>query len=288
MTDVLVTGGAGKTGRAVIAALARRGVAVRALVHRDEQANAVEGAGAVDVVVGDQRDVDVVATACRSVRAVYGIAPNLSPDEVTMARALVDGCRRAGVGRIVYHSVIHPQLTAMPHHADKARAEEALFEAALPITVLQPNAYFENVTGYLDRIMADGVYEVPYHPVRPLWMVALSDVAEVAATVLTEPGHEHATYELSGPRGLAAADVARTFGEQLDRPVVARPVDPATAADRAGLTGDRRVRLVAMFRNYDRLGSPGNPNVLRLLLRREPTDFTEWVAEQLARRGVTA
>ncbi len=50
---ILVTGAAGKTGRAVTAALAARGEQVRALVHRQRQAASVLAAGAKEVVVGD-------------------------------------------------------------------------------------------------------------------------------------------------------------------------------------------------------------------------------------------
>ena len=52
---ILITGAAGKTGRAVIRALAAKGEAVRALVRRSEQVRLVEDAGAGQVVVGDMR-----------------------------------------------------------------------------------------------------------------------------------------------------------------------------------------------------------------------------------------
>jgi uncharacterized protein YbjT (DUF2867 family) len=52
---ILVTGAAGKTGRAVIRALAARGAMVRALTHRPEQVRSVEELGAQEVAVGDMR-----------------------------------------------------------------------------------------------------------------------------------------------------------------------------------------------------------------------------------------
>ena len=53
---ILVTGAAGKTGRAVVSALAQRGATVRAWVRRSEQAPTVRSAGASEVVVGDMAD----------------------------------------------------------------------------------------------------------------------------------------------------------------------------------------------------------------------------------------
>ncbi len=58
---ILLTGAAGKTGRAILRALAGRGQSVRAFVRRAEQAQAVQEAGANAVAVGDLRDAVAVA-----------------------------------------------------------------------------------------------------------------------------------------------------------------------------------------------------------------------------------
>ena len=121
---ILVTGAAGKTGRAVIKALAARGEVVRALVHRPQQASIAADAGARDVVAGDMRDqavMDRAAGAPNQVRAIYHICPNLSPDELSIAQVAVRAARNAGVEHFVYHSVLHPQTEAMPHHWQKLR-----------------------------------------------------------------------------------------------------------------------------------------------------------------------
>lgn len=62
---ILVTGAAGKTGRAVIQALIAREQAVRALVRRSEQGDRLERLGVQEVVVGDMHDQAVVDEAVR-------------------------------------------------------------------------------------------------------------------------------------------------------------------------------------------------------------------------------
>jgi len=130
--------------------------------------------------VVDQRSARDLAEAVAGADAVYAIAPNMSPHEVTMGAAVVEACRGAGVQRLVYHSVVHPQLTAMPHHADKGRVEELTIESDLAWTILQFNAYLQNLDGYLDGFRV-GRYRIPYSVDRPSAMVDLRDVAEVAA-----------------------------------------------------------------------------------------------------------
>lgn len=270
MSDlVVVTGAAGKTGRAVTAALSRRGVPVRALVHRAEQAEAgVPGAAQARAV--DLAEPDAIATALQGARAIYLIAPNMHPDEPALLRGLIEGCAAAGVRQVVYHSVIHPYVPAMPHHLAKAEVEAMLYESGSDWTILQPASYFENAVGVWDSVRQDGVWPLPYAAEAPFTPVALSDIAEIAATVLTDPRHRFATYELAGPEVLSTAEMAQIAGEVLGRPVAVR-VDRSAPASR-----DRRLQV--MFDYYDAHGICGNGAVLAALLQRPPTTWWAWVA----------
>jgi uncharacterized protein YbjT (DUF2867 family) len=277
---ILVTGAAGKTGRTVIQSLVAKGEAVRALVHRPAQVRLVEEIGAREVVVGDMRLQATMDQAAQGIRAIYHICPNVSPDEVTIGQVAIMAARSAGVEHFVYHSVLHPQVEAMPHHWRKLRVEEQLFESGLSYTILQPAAYMQNVLAHWDQIMEQGVYPVPYAVETRLGMVDLEDVAEAAAAVLVEPGHAGAIYELAGAEALSQAEVATILSQQLGRPVRAEAVSLETWERRAresGL-GDYQVEtLVKMFRYYERYGFWGNPRVLSWLLGRPPTTFAAFL-----------
>ena len=287
---ILVTGAAGKTGRAVIGALSARGQVVRALVHRPQQAPVASAAGAQDVIVGDMRDRAILEQALArgplAVRAIYHICPNISPEELPIARVVLRAARAAGVQHVVYHSVLHPQTEAMPHHWQKLRTEELLFETGLPFTILQPAAYMQNVLAYWDQIVEQGVYAVPYAVETRLSMVDLEDVAGAAAIVLTEEGHAGATYELVGTGALSQIEVAGILERQLARPVRARavPLDEWERGARASGLGEYQVEtLLQMFRYYERHGFWGNPRVLTWMLGRTPTTFAAFV-ERTAKR----
>jgi hypothetical protein len=111
-------------------------------------------------------------------------------------------------------------------------------------------------------------------------MVDLEDVAQAAAIVLTEPGHEGATYELAGLETLIQTEVAAILSQQLGRPVRAEAVPLQMWEKRARKSGlgDYQVNaLVKMFRYYERYGFWGNPRVLTWLLGRPPTTFAAFV-----------
>jgi NAD(P)H dehydrogenase (quinone) len=86
---ILVTGAAGKTGKAVVKALAASGARVRALVRRAESGAAVKVMGAAEVAIGSFQDSGALARAAAGARAIYHICPNVSRDELAFACAVV-------------------------------------------------------------------------------------------------------------------------------------------------------------------------------------------------------
>jgi NAD(P)H dehydrogenase (quinone) len=278
---ILVTGAAGKTGQAVVKALAAKGASVRAFIRRPEQAAAVKALGAAEVSLGSFEDARALSLAAAGTRAIYHICPNVSRDELSIARAVAAAAREHDVKRFVFHSVLHPQIEAMPHHWNKMRAEEMLLATDFDLTILQPTAYMQNLLGAWRGIVEDGVFHVPYPADTRLSLVDLDDVAEVAARVLTEDGHDGATYELAGTAPLSQTEVAATIGAALKRDVrvEAEPVEAWESRARAAGMGDHeRVTLAAMFRYYARHGLAGNSNTLLWLLGRAPSDLAHFIA----------
>jgi uncharacterized protein YbjT (DUF2867 family) len=273
---ILITGAGGKTGKAVIKALVARGAPVRAFVRGSAHQAALNAIGACEVVTGEMDDAQALAHAAKGVDAIYHICPNVSPHELAFAKAVVAAATSLGVPRLVYHSVLHPQIEAMPHHWNKLRVEELLFGSKLDITILQPTAYMQNSLAEWDHMVRDGLYRVPYPVETKLSLVDLDDVAEAACLVLTSPGHSGATYELVGTPPLSQIEIAAAFGKALNKPVRAEAETIEAWENRAlgaGMDHHARDTLAKMFRSYARDGLVGNPNVLGWLLGRPPTSL---------------
>ncbi len=270
---ILVTGAGGKTGKAVIQALLAKGQAVRAFVRR------AGPIGAAEIVVGDMRDELALRQALQGVAAVYHICPNVNSEEAVIGHWVISAAREVGVARFVFHSVLHPQAEAMPHHWSKLRVEEKLFESGLTFTILQPTAYLQNLLGGWGRMLETGRLLSPYPVETRISLVDLDEVAEVAAQVLTETGHAGATYELVGTPPLSQIEVAAGLSQALGRAIRA---EAQTIADwesnaRAGGMGEyERATLIKMFQYYERFGLIGNPQVLRWLLGRKPKGVEAW------------
>ncbi|MFC7448047.1 SDR family oxidoreductase [Rhodococcus daqingensis] len=265
--DIAVVGAAGKTGRALVAALAGR-TQPRQLVRSVRR----PGQYRIDLDTGEG-----MAAGFAGCRSVYFIAPNMHPDEPSLLGRALAAASEAGVDHVVYHSVAWPYSPRMPHHLDKARCEDELRSFAsqrgLRWTILQPCAYAQNfesvLTGESEHIVT------PYRIESRFSFISLDDVAEVAARVLTEGAdvHHGAAYELGGPDALSVRDLVRLIEESTSRSVSVERIGVdawmARYGQNLGIPG--RARLAAMFEFYNERDFLSGSKVTEALLGREPT-----------------
>ena len=294
---ILLTGAGGKTGRMLIKALSKV-ESVCAFVYREEYVAVAKSLGAEKVLVGDMRDEIAVHSAMQGTRAVYHICPNMDPDEVVIGKLVIGAARESGIEHFVYHSVLHPQTEKMNHHWQKLRVEEILFESGLPFTVLQPAPYMQNLLAGWKNILEEGVLRVPYSVNSKISFVHLEDVTEAAQIVLTEPDHLNAIYELAGTPPLSHVEVAEIVGRVLNHDIRAEREETRDWRQRTSTALAINTRstpreeyatenLIRMFEYYDQWGLGGNPNVLRGLLKREPTSLESFVERTLKEHNMT-
>lgn len=274
---ILITGAGGKTGRALVRALANSQM-VRAFVHHEAQVEIVRSLGAQQVVVGDMYMDPDIQRAMQGVRAVYYICPNMSPDEIAIAQRIMHAAKQNIVEHFVYHSVLHPQTEKMPHHWQKLRVEEMLFESGLAFTIVQPAPYMQNLLAGWKNILEHGLLRVPYSIDSKFSFVDLQDVAEAAKIVLNEPGHINSTYELVGTSPLSYRDAAEILSRVLNRQVRAEQENIADWKLRAAVRSEHTLdSLSLMFEYYNQWGLTGNSNVLKWILKREPTSLEAFI-----------
>ena len=272
---IVVTAGGGQTGAAVVRALWSRGERVRALVGGSQPRPELTALSA-EVVTTDLTDPAVVEPLLAGADALYVIWPNFDPGETAGAVALLGAARRAGVGRVVYHSVLRPQARSMPHHAAKDCVEEALDASGLSWRVLQPCAYADNLHGQFADVAATGILRSPLGLEQAQSLVDLRDVADAAAVLLTEDGLDGGTFEAVGPEALTAPGIADLLGEWMGREV--RAVDTVPDGPVPAGYAARCSRL--MFDHYRAHGFTGSPRVLAGLLGRAPRTFAEYLRDQ--------
>jgi uncharacterized protein YbjT (DUF2867 family) len=280
---ILVTAANGRTGRAVVEALAGTDETVR-VFDINPQVRDLVNRGATEALVGDLLEPIDVSQAVDDVRVVIHIGPPMHPREAEMGHGLVTAARRSGVQHFVQFSVTHPQLEPLLNHQAKLAVERLVLLSRIPFTILQPMHYMQNTD--IAEVVSTGHYRQPYSLETPLAHVDLRDVAEVAALVVGDiDRHAFATYELCGADYLNGHQLAQVIAEVSGRSIKAEVVARVLGVREGGRSSDvddyRHDAMTRLFEHYGRYGITGNPNVLTWLLGRPPATFSDYVRRNL-------
>ncbi|WP_116021433.1 NAD(P)H-binding protein [Thermomonospora umbrina] len=196
----LVLGGTGKTGRRVAERLTARGVPVRI------------GSRSADIPF-DWEDTATWPAALQGVASVYvSYHPDLAVPEAPAAiQALTEAATAAGVRRLVLLSGRGEEMAQ--------RCEQIVRESGVEWTIVRASWFDQNFSeGMMVDSVLGGALVVPVGT-APEPFVDADDIADVAVAALTEDGHHGRDYELTGPRLLTFADVAKEISVAAGRDV---------------------------------------------------------------------
>ncbi|MBP2477252.1 uncharacterized protein YbjT (DUF2867 family) [Crossiella equi] len=212
MGVVLVTGGSGTLGRAVVRALLRDGHEVRVTSRGERRAGTDPRIGwhAVDYATGAG-----LAEALAGVDAVVHAATGLSgKKDVALTDTVVKAARRAGSPHLVYISIVGVDRVPFPYYRGKLAAERVVSESGLPWTVLRTTQFHDLVLRVVGVLAKSPVVFVPKGvPVQP---VEVTEVADRLAALAAAPPSGYAA-ELGGPETRPVADFLRVYLERTGR-----------------------------------------------------------------------
>jgi uncharacterized protein YbjT (DUF2867 family) len=213
---ILVIGGTGNVGGAVVKELVKRGAKVRVLVRKQlEEGTLPTG---VEVAIGDLLDPVSVEQAMQGVDKLY-LLNAVVPDELTQGLIAYDLAKRRKLQHIVYHSVFRAEhFKDVPHFASKLAIENAVREFDIPFTIIRPNYFNQNDATLKDALTKAGIYPMPLGQVG-ISAVDIRDIAEAAAIALTSDGHVGKTYNLNGTEVLSGPRMASIWSRLLGREI---------------------------------------------------------------------
>ena len=223
---ILVAGGTGVLGSAIVRRLMEDGRAVRVLTRRRERASTLEADGA-QVSIGDLRDRSSLAEACHGVTHVITTANAFtgtgaqSVDAVDELgnRNLINAARTARVRQFVFTSAHVPDAyRSIDFFAAKFHTEEYLRQSGVPWTILRPTAFMETwamIVG--DPLVRTGRATIFGSGRNPINFVAVDDVAAVAVMTLDRPDALKAIVDIGGPDNLTLLEVAGIFANVTGR-----------------------------------------------------------------------
>jgi uncharacterized protein YbjT (DUF2867 family) len=281
---ILVTGGTGNVGGAVVRESLKRGAQVRVLARKQPGEDRLPAG--VEVAIGDLLDPSSVEEAMKGISKLF-LLNAVAADELTQALIAYGIARRIGIEHITYLSVFKvDQFRDVPHFASKLAVEGALREFGVPYTVLRPGYYIQN-DGMLKGALTDaGIYPMPIGTAG-ICAVDTRDIAEAAAISLTETGHEGQTYDLVGPALISGPSNAETWSKLLNKEIryTGHDFDQWERQMRARSPGWTAFDLRTMFEGYfDRGFASTETEVARMskLLGHLPRSYDTFARETAA------
>ncbi|MEO6982167.1 MAG: NmrA family NAD(P)-binding protein [Edaphobacter sp.] len=278
---ILVTGGTGNVGRAVVQELLKRGAEVRVLTRKQPAAGKLPAS--VEVAIGDMLDPVSIEQAMNGADKLF-LLNAIVADELTQALIAYGIAKRIGLKHVTYLSVFKAdRFRDVPHFASKVAVENALREFGVPFTILRPGYFFQNDVALKDALHGPGVYPMPLGTAG-ICAVDIRDIAEAAAASLTEDGHDGKTYDLVGPSMITGPGNAAIWSRLLGREIkyTGHNFDQWEQQMRARVAGWTAFDLRTMFQGFfDRGFTSTETEVARIttLLGHAPRSYENFATE---------
>jgi Predicted nucleoside-diphosphate-sugar epimerases len=234
-SPILVTGAAGQVGSVgfkIVELLRGKGVAVRAMVRRDDDRSKALAKLGAEIVKGDLTDLNDVRRVMEGCKRLYfGMSVSSSYLEATVNTAAV--AKHYGVelflnmSQMTVSEMSISSTTSSPQQKQHWLSEQALNWSGLPVVHVRPTVFLENPFFYgfaVETIRRTGELQLPFGSGRSS-PIAAQDVARVMAEILISPSrHIGRTYELTGQKAQDLNAVAEEYSKGLGRTVKYRAI----------------------------------------------------------------
>lgn len=290
---IAVTGATGFVGQAVLDAVERKGVTLRALTRKPPD----EARTGIEWVSGSLSDHASLAELVRGAHAVIHIAGlTNTPDptefetaNVAGTQALLDAAWAAGVARFVFVSSLSAREAKLSSYgASKAKAEELVAASGFDWTIVRPPAVYGPRDKDMFELFRSASFGfVPLPPRGHTSIIHVDDLAELLLALI--PGGAGVTGATIEPDdckagGYEHGELARLIGAAVGRRVFA-PYLPKAALQFAarcdGLLRGPKAKLTA-----DRVGYMTHPDWVCRLDRTAPAHV--WTPSIEGREGLAA
>lgn len=219
-----VTGSTGQLGGRVATRLAALGRPQRLLVRDPARAPQLSGA---EVVQAAYEDGPAMRAGLKGVQTLF-LVSGYGVDRLEQHYSAIDSAVAAGVERIVYTSFLAAApLATFTHSREHYLTEQRIRASGMRYTFLRPSFYLDKAPGWFS---SEGVVKGPAGNGTIAW-VSRDDLADVAVAVLTNDGHEGASYDITGGQALTLAEAAEHFSRATGRPASYQPETLEEARD---------------------------------------------------------
>lgn len=217
---IVITGATGQLGRLVITELLQRGVPAGQIVAavRSPAKAADLAAQGLHVREADYSRPDTLARAFTGAQRVLLISSSELGQRLPQHRAVVEAAQAAGVGQLVYTSLLRADSTPLGLGAEHSATEALIRASGLRHVFLRNGWYTENYLASVAPALQHGAFIGAAGQGR-IASATREDFAAAAAAVLTQPIGDNRSYELAGDESYTLAELVAELNRQTGQAV---------------------------------------------------------------------
>ena len=285
---ILVTSSTGLTGKAVVKAMASKGIEVRAMVHSDKKTDEMLSLGASETAIGDIASYTDLLSAMKDMDVVYYICPTAREDEAEIGKMAIKAAKEAGIRRFIYQSVLHSIEPELPHHRQKLEVERTLVDSGFIYSIVQPAPFMQNIFNAKEALISSKVFVQKFFTgrdsVNRINLIDVEDFGNCVAEIALEGKYQYSTLELCGPQNLSVSEMLSAMEKVMEQKIELKYISDGEIRNSMSERNAPEYSidtLIKMFHHYNNGDFCGSAFTASAILKRTPTTFIEFLKREL-------
>ncbi|MBP1924433.1 uncharacterized protein YbjT (DUF2867 family) [Sedimentibacter acidaminivorans] len=251
----IVLGASGQIGSMLVDNLLKKDQPVRVVIRNSLKAQELKNKG-IEVIIADYTDLEALKKAFYGGKSVFLLTPenpecnNFSKETQILLNNYREAILQSGATKIVGLSSSGAHIESEAGNLEASYMLEHTFsEINIEQVYVRPAYYFSNWLGYLDLVKNYGILPTFFPPEMKVSMIAPPDVAEFLSNVMICNTSQERIYEIAGQQLYSSLDIAKIFGDVLNRNVEVQQVLPEEWENtliQAGFSKDGAKNLMLM------------------------------------------
>ena len=280
---ILITGSTGGFGKAAISYLLKKGfptVDFAAFARNKEKAAEFERKG-IEIRIGNYNDYESLVTAFKGIDRLFFISGSEVGKRDQQHDNIIEAAKQQGIRHIIYTSFdrkddnLNSPVSAIT--STHIKTEQIIRQAGFTYTFLRNALYAEGVPGFIGKDAVEkGIFvpagngKVPY--------ASRTEMAEAAANILIEGGHENMSFRTVNTINYSFADIAAIISGITGKNVKYLSPDAAEYSrvmSAAGMPAEAIAAMTRWFSGIEQGYFESTHSDMEMLLGRKPMSLEQ-------------
>jgi len=277
---ILVIGGTGTVGSAVVAELKSNNADYVVLTRKKEKAEELNAKG-IPTVVGTLGEWSTVESAVKGVNTIF-LSTSPAADMLDLHKGLIDLAVKNNIKKIVRLSAEPANYSeGLYMYQQHEEADKYLQQSGLDYVILRPHYFMQNMMMHIDSAKSQNMF-AQYSGDAKIPMIDVRDIAKAAFQGLAKEDFNNQTFVLTGPTSISYTDIAKHLSIILGRDIQYMDLsyeDQEAGFKAYGMEDWQLSTVMKLFKIWADKGAVEPTNDFETLTNSKPKDIQEFISD---------